>query len=81
MICPESTRGCRFRPSCDRTRIGSTRENPGCLVRIAAVISVERQVNGLCDVDEVGNGIVQGQILESLGIQVVVWRRFAPVSV
>ena len=45
------------------------------------MVGVEGPVNGLGDVHEVGEGVFQGQLLEGLGIELVVGGGRAPVSV
>ena len=45
------------------------------------MVGVEWKVDGLSDVDKIGNGLFQSQKLKVLGGQDVVWRRGAPESV
>ena len=45
------------------------------------MVGVEWKVDGLSNVNEISNGLLQSQKLKILGGQDVVWRRGAPVSV
>lgn len=48
---------------------------------VAAAMLVEGELNGLSKVSQVGNGVLQGQVLQILGRQGSVWRRSTIVAV
>ena len=81
MVRPESAGRGGLHPSGDGARVGSAREHPGGLVGIAAVVGIEGQVNSLSNIHEVRKGVLQGQLLKGLGVEVIVGRGIAPVSV
>jgi hypothetical protein len=81
VVGPESARVEGLHPRRYRTRVRTTGEDPWGLGGIAAVVRVEWKVESLCDVHEIEEGVVEGQVLQSLGIELVVRRGVAPVSV
>jgi hypothetical protein len=60
----------RHRPSCERTRVTSTDEHPRRFTRLYVVSTRHGQVDGLGEVDQVSDGLVQREELQALDGQV-----------
>lgn len=51
------------------------------VLSIAATVLVKAKLHILCKVYQIRNTVLQCQVLQVLGSQIIVWRGFAPVSV
>lgn len=81
MVSPERARVNALNPRREGTAIATTGEHPGHAVGIAAGVGSERELDVVGKIRRVVDGILEGQILQVLGGQLVKRARLAPVPV
>lgn len=81
VVGPERARVNALDPRREGAAVATAGEHPGHAVGIAASIGGERELDILGEVRRVVDGVLQGQILQVLGGQLVVRARVAPVPV
>lgn len=74
---PDRTQGCDVSAYTLYTKVAGTHR----FVGVAAAVSVKRQLDRLCKVGQVGNGLFEGEVLQILGCEGSIWRRLTPVAV
>ena len=74
MVSPECAWRSRLSPCCHGAGVRATGKDPWSLLCVGSGAGeIEWELHFSSDLDEIGNGVLEGELLEVLGGEILVW--------